>query len=183
MHRRFFLSGVAALVVSSASRSAYGCRVNVPLELDHIKYADVAVIGRISNYRIVRDVEFRRKMLANPNLHPSLRQLYEGPNGIISDNAHFDIQVDEVLAGTVPANLSVIWNNSTFGEPETMAAGPYLIALIKWPPSRDPSAANLPNTEPVPLMVLQAPCSTPFMLDSSSDTANKVRLILKAKVQ
>ncbi len=182
MHRRFFLSGVTALVALSASRSAYGCRINVPLQLDDIKYADVVVIGRVSNYRIVRDLEFRRKKLANPNLPSSLRQLYEGPSGIISDNAHFDIQVDEVLIGTAPARLSVIWDNSTFGEPDKMAAGPYLIALLKLP-LRDPSATALPDPEPVSLTVLQAPCSIPFILDSSSDVAHKVRLILGAKVR
>ncbi|OQW55879.1 MAG: hypothetical protein A4S14_11530 [Proteobacteria bacterium SG_bin9] len=113
-----------------------------------------------------------------------LRELYENPKkGILSDNAHFDIQVDEVLAGTAPTNLSAIWDNSTFGEPETMAAGPYLIALLRWPPVRDPIGTTQTSSEPTSMMVLQAPCAPPFMFDSSSELAQKTRVILRAGKQ
>jgi hypothetical protein len=86
------------------------------MELADIKYADVVVVGHISNYTIVRDPSF------------------------FSDHSRFDVLVDEVLIGKAPRTLTVIWDNSTFSEPETMPSRPFLIALrdssSKRPPFR-----------------------------------------------
>jgi hypothetical protein len=177
-------STAAALALAFSSGPVDACRTHARLEITDVKYADVIVIGRISHYRIVRDVEFRRKMLADPNLSPAMRGIYEGRNGLLSDYAAFDIQVDQVLFGSAPATLSVTWDNSTFGEPETMAAGPFLIALrqpnSKMPPLRGPSATILPSREPASLTVLQAPCSSPFIFESTGEEARAIRLLLAA---
>jgi hypothetical protein len=171
-----------ALACALTSQPAVGCIVAAQLEPADIKYADVVVVGRVSNFTIIRDQEFRRRMLANPNLSPELREFYEGPGGVISDYARFDVQVDEVLAGKVPNRFSVTWNNSTFGEPEKMAAGPFLIALLEAgsgsPPLRGPSATVIPNKEPGLLTVLQAPCAGPFMFESEGEQARLARAIL-----
>src|SRR5687767_519913 len=101
-------------------------------ELPDVRFADVVVVGRIANYRIVLDQEIRgqrRQSLAKPNLSPYLRRLYETQTSFLSDYARFDILVDEVLVGRAGRRLTVTWNNSTFSEPASMAAGPFLIAL------------------------------------------------------
>jgi hypothetical protein len=153
--------------------------------LNDISYADVVLVGRVSNYKIIRDIEFRQKMLANPNLSLDRRKFFEGQNGILSDYARFEVQVEEVLVGKVPTTISVTWDNSTFGEPEEMADGPFLIALrqpgSKMPPLRGPSATILPSREPESLTVLQAPCAAPFIFGSTSDKAQTIRGILNAK--
>jgi hypothetical protein len=159
--------------------------MNATINLDDVKYADVVVVGQIMNYKIVRDHEFRRRMLSNPNLSPNMRELYEGPGGLISDYARFDVQIDEVLVGKAPTTLSVTWDNSTFEEPEKMATGPFLIALrdpkSPTPPLRGPSAYVGPNPDPTALTVLQAPCSSPFIFESTSDETRTVRSILAAQ--
>ena len=58
---------------------------------EDVSYADVVVIGRISNYRIVRDEAFRRRMLASPGLSADMRRMYEDPRqSLMTDYARFD---------------------------------------------------------------------------------------------
>lgn len=184
MHRRWSIVPVI-IAALSASAPAHACRTMAPLDLNDVNYADVVLVGRVSNYGIVRDEEFRRGMLNNPKLPPDMRRLYEGPTVLMGDYARFDVQVEEVLAGVAPERLAATWDNSTFGIPDTMPTGPFLFALRKpssrIPPLRGPSATVMPSREPNALTVLQAPCSRPFMFESGSREARGVRAILKAR--
>lgn len=179
------IASAIALILTLATAPADACGISVKRGLNDVVYADVVVVGRISNYRIVRDETFRRKMLANPKLSPDLRLLYEGPGSLLSDYARFDVEVDELLVGKTPKRFSVTWDNSTFGEPEEMPAGPFLIALrdpgSAMPPLRGPSATILPSPDPTTLTLLQAPCSRPFLLERGSLDAGAVRFILSAR--
>jgi hypothetical protein len=162
--------------------------MRVPLVLDDVKFADVVLVGRISNYTIVRDNAERQRMLSLPNLSPDMRKLYEDPKQtLIWDYARFDVQVDEVLFGKAPRRLSVTWDNSTFGEPPSLPSGPLLIALrdptSRIPPVRGPSATIQSPRDSRQLTVLQAPCASPFMFESTSDNALAIRQILKARSQ
>jgi hypothetical protein len=150
---------IAALFVAIAlaGTPAHACMTMVPIELADIEYADVVVVGRIDHYARV------------------------GNEGLISSYAKFDVLVDEVLLGNAPRELSVTWDNSTFGEPETMQSGPFLIALrdpgSRMPPLRS-SGSIFPYPKPDLLTLLQAPCSSPFMFASGSDEAKAIRQML-----
>ncbi|MFA6118006.1 MAG: hypothetical protein WC729_28735 [Sphingomonas sp.] len=183
---RCWLIAVAALVCPFSGEAAHACRVSVPLAPGDIKYADMVIVGRIENYKVIRDPVFRQKMLDSPALSPEMRRFYEDKNAnLLSDYARFDIVVDQVLVGKAPFRLSVTWDNSTFAEPKAMDAGPYLIALRKadssMPPLRGPSATIIPSPEAGLLTVLQAPCSSPFILASTGDEARAVREVLSAR--
>ncbi|NLR74480.1 hypothetical protein HF682_04850 [Leeia sp. IMCC25680] len=138
------------------------------MRLDDLQYASTVVIGRVTHYEIVRDEDIRKRF---PDRPPT--QSY------LSDYARFTIAVDRVLAGQASPTLTVTWDNSTFGEPEHMDEGPYLIALrspkSRTPPLRGPSATILPSAEPDILTVLQAPCAPAFFFDASSDEAMAIR--------
>jgi len=158
----------------------------VPPNLEDVNYADVVVIGRILNYRIVRDETFRRRMLASPRLSTEMRRIYEDPRRLLlPDYARFEIQVERVLVGRAPARLSATWDNSTFGEPERMPAGSYLVALRRAssaiPPLRGPSATIMPSPDANSLTLLQAPCSSAFIYEAGSEQARTVRGILEAR--
>lgn len=177
---------IAAMLLGfAASEPARACRMHAGIDLKDVRYADLVLVGRIANYRIIRDEEFRRKMLSSPRLPADLRRIYESGESLLPDYARFDIEVDEVLVGRAPKRVSATWDNSTFGEPEKMNAGPFLIALRRpnsaMPPLRGPSATILPNREPHSLTVLQAPCASPFIFESGSDRARAVRQILNAR--
>lgn len=179
--RRFWF--VAAILVGlSASQPALACRIRGQIDLRDVRYADVVLVGRISNYRIIRDEDFRERMLSNPNLTPDMREMYAGRQSLLPDYARFDIEVAEVLVGTAPDRLSATWDNSTFGEPESMRPGPFLIALrnpsSQTPPLRGPSATILPDADPALPTLLQAPCASPFLFENDSDQAAEVRRIL-----
>ncbi|WP_332639872.1 hypothetical protein [Brevundimonas sp.] len=180
MHRFWFVAAVLAGL--STSQPAFACRIRGQTDLGDVHYADVVVVGRISNYRIIRDQAFRKRMLSNPNLTPDMRETYEGQQSLLPDYARFDIEVAEVLVGTAPNRLSATWDNSTFGEPENMPPGPFLIALRNpsspTPPLRGPSATIFPNAHPVLPTLLQAPCANPFLFENDSDLAAEVRRIL-----
>ncbi len=188
MRRFCFIAAVAFAL--SVSGSAHACMMSEKIQLDDIKYADVILVGRISKYEIVPNEEFRQRMLANPKLSPEMREHYKAGNGIPSDYARLDLQVEEVLAGeprigSLPNSLSVTWYNSTFAHPKTMTAGPFLIALrdasSPIPPLRGPSATIKSNREPGSLTILQAPCSDPFMFESSGREARAIRKILRKR--
>lgn len=145
--RRYWFIAVFAIALT-ASEAALACRMEARIVLDDVRKADVVVIGRVSNYRIIRT----------------------GPTPRLGDYARFEIQVDEVLVGRAPGRIPISWDNSTFGEPETLGAGPFLIAL------RGPSSN--PGAEPGAFELLQAPCSEPFLFDSTGRRAAAVRRIL-----
>lgn len=172
---RTFWCGTALIMAGLASDQARACMANAPLDLADISYADVIVVGRIADYHIVPDEAFRRQMGRSD----------AGPGMLMSDYARFTIQVDEVLRGQAPATLSVTWDNSTFSEPASMSAGPFVIALRRpnsgMPPLRGPSATVGPGPDPSALTVLQAPCSAPFIFETRSEEARSIRRRLAAR--
>lgn len=179
------IAGAAASLLGTAP--AHGCMTDAALNLEDVRYADVVLVGRISNYRIIRDMEFRRNKLASPKLSAEERAFYSGAGGLMSDYARFVVNVDQVLRGKVPPSIVVTWDNSTFGEPDKMMPGPYLLALrrssSRVPPLRGPSATVSPSREPSRLTVLQAPCSGAFIFGSESGEARVVRQMLKGRTE
>ncbi|MET0589363.1 MAG: hypothetical protein ABWZ75_12655 [Novosphingobium sp.] len=180
------LDGDATLTASVLPSSAHACRVYVSPNFEDVSYADVVVIGRLENYRIIRDEAFRRQKLAIPDLSADMRKMYEDPKqGLLPDFARFGIQVEEFLVGHASGRLSVTWNNSTFREPDEMASGRYLIALRRPsstnPPVRGPSPTIFPNPDPNALTLLQAPCSSAFIYEVESVEARIIRETLRAK--
>lgn len=170
---RWFCSAVALALATLSALPAGACRVHVPINLGDVHYASTVVVGRISNYRIVLDPkarEARARILANsPDMSREVRQMLESQTAFLSDYARFDVIVDDVLFGTAPGVVSVTWQNSTFGEPASMAPGPYLIAL------RAPGSVAPDPTLPT---LLQAPCSSPFLFPVASEEAVAVRRII-----
>lgn len=178
------LSLFAIVIASAVSAPAYACRMYSPLELDDVKYADAVVIGRIANYHIVRDQEFRRKMLASPFLSAEDKKFYADPTkGLMSDYARFDVIVSQTLSGRVPKRFSVTWDNSTFGEAASLPTGQYLLALRKpggrIPPLRGPSATILPDRKDGTMTILQSPCSSAFLFEVGSRETQAIRAKLK----
>jgi hypothetical protein len=191
MHRRWrfemgkprtFAIAIACLISMALSRPAMACRVDKPINLEDIKYADLVVVGRLTGYRIVRDEEFRRKMLANPNLSPAMKNSYQGSQTLAGDYGELSIKADRNLKGKTPMRLKVSWHNSTFGLPETLKRGVYLFAL-----RRNDTKEPRPVAHELPLFsgpaigdytLLQAPCSYPFMFNIDSDEARKARSYL-----
>ena len=180
---------ILALAAISAPIPAQACAIHVPPTLEDVQYADVVVMGRIANYEIVLDRDARRnrqRMLANsPRMRPELRRSLETQTRFLGDYARFEVIVDRVLHGRAGRTLTVTWNNSTFGEPESMPPGQYLIALrdphASAPPLRGPSATIVPNREPSSLTVLQAPCSSAFIFERRSEQASAILTILERR--
>lgn len=174
---------LAILLHVGASSPALACRVEAQIVLDDVRHADLVLVGRISNYRLIRNEPFRQRMLNSPTLAPALREIYASRGPLLSDYARFDIEVAEVLVGTAPSYLSATWDNSTFGEPENMPEGPFLIALRNpssaAPPLRRSSATIFEHAEPALPTLLQAPCAIPFLFEADSDGAAEVRRILE----
>jgi hypothetical protein len=184
MKRAMLHAAASALILSPAVAQA--CAMAAPLSTQDIKYADVVVIGHVENYEIVKDMAFRESMLSNPNLPENLRDIYaDESHSLLGDYARFEVLVDKVLVGDVPDRFSATWDNSTFGEPETLPSGPFLLGFRRagsaMPPLRGPSATVLPNPEPQSLSILQAPCAPAFIFSSSSEAAREVEAILAAR--
>jgi hypothetical protein len=177
---------VMSLAIMLAAKPASACFMVAERKLDDVKYASVVVIGRIVDYEIVLDQAVRkeRKEMLERSADKSTEywRLMSEQKDFLSDYARFKVLVDEVLVGQPPRVISVTWDNSTFGEPETMKDGRYLIGLRKpgaeSPPLRGPSATILPSPEPKSLTVLQAPCAPAFILEATSAEAKTIRKML-----
>ncbi|UVK51676.1 hypothetical protein DBIPINDM_004974 [Mesorhizobium sp. AR02] len=185
---RVFWFAALNFVTMLLAMPSVACVMQAERDLHDIKYADVVVVGRIVNYQIVRDPIARqryRDMLARS---PKLREVMpKEPRGFMTDYARFDIVVDEVLRGKAPDRLAATWDNSTFGEVEDMGPDMFLIALrdpkSPIPPLRGPSATVASNPAPATLTVLQAPCASPFIFESSSKEAAELRRILGQRAE
>lgn len=181
--RRVPFAIVAALAALFAAQPASACRMHVERQVEDIRYADVVVVGRITDYRIVRDMEFRRQMLANPDLSQNLRAIYEDPDKtLLGDYAEFNIAVSHVLKGEAPRKLTVTWSNSTFGIPASIPPAKLLIGLRRpdspIPPLRGPSGTIVGPKDRTSLTVLQAPCSSAFIVDDATPDARAIRTLL-----
>lgn len=189
--RNFLCAVIVGLSTMSVAGSAIACLEMADRELDDIKYANIVVIGRVVNYSIVRDEAFRKRYIegfkrsadkSSPYWAEDYARATSKTERFLSDYARFTVLVDEVLVGKPSKSITVTWDNSTFGEPEAMKEGPYLIALrvpaSSSPPLRGPSATVLPSLEQSSLTVLQAPCAPAFILDASSAEVKTIRDML-----
>lgn len=163
-----------------ASAPANACRMRSELNLNDVQFADVVVVGKIANYHIIRDEKFRQQMLKSKFLSAADKKFYADPaTGLLPDYARFDVIVSRTLRGHGARQITVTWDNSTFGEPNTLPPGPYVIALRKpggrVPPLRGPSATILPDPRAGTMAVLQAPCSSPFLFELGSREAQMIQ--------
>lgn len=181
--RRILVCGAVLGCFVALSNSANACVTRARLDLADIKYADVVVIGRISDYEHVLDPDARKRREDMMRTAPEpLKAILGKQSRFLSDYVRFQVNVDEVLSGDAPNVFPVTWDNSTFGEPDTIEPGSYLIAVRKSgaqpPPLRGASATIMPTPEPDKMTVLQAPCASPFFFHAESEEAQGIRRIL-----
>ncbi|WP_238370549.1 hypothetical protein [Heliomarina baculiformis] len=168
------------------------CRIETPINIQDIELADLIVIGTVKKYAIVLNAnanERRQEKIqrladdANPQINKILKSQIAYP----SDYARFEIHVEQVLKGDSSDEVTAVWDNSTFAEPDRLKGETYLIALVAptspRSPLRGPSTTLLPHPDGESFSVLQAPCSTPFLFEADSSAANEVRIKLGAGVQ
>src|SRR5690349_16530678 len=131
--RACWIGLASALAVLTTAAPAGACMYSPPVVLSDVRYADTVVIGRIVNYRIVRDQQVRRERRVLearwPGLSPRAQRRRAQRSDFLSDYARFDVVVEQVLAGEAGQVLAVRWNNSTFGEPRSLPGERYLVAL------------------------------------------------------
>lgn len=144
---------VAAVVAMFVSQPALACRVTNELNLPDVKNADLVVVGRISEYEVIRDEGYY---------------------------ARFTVRVEEVLIGDVIQTFTARWDNSTFALPDEMDQGPFVIALRAPSPLTSASATTpkILHHNSGLMTVLQAPCSPAFIFEIPSDEAMITRDIL-----
>jgi len=174
--------GLALLLLFVASaQSAKACNSgDAEFALEDIKQADLVVVGRIANYRVLPDLRdpvahmrryelLQEALKATPEQMESLRR----SNYSLSDFASFEIQVEHVLKGEASKTINVRWQNETFREPEAMPPGPYVIAL-RAPKLSAPPAQNH-------FTIFQASCSRAYIFTSESKEAAQARKLFSSR--
>jgi hypothetical protein len=142
--------------------TAQACEMYRNFEIDQIEEAGVVAIGRISDYELVADPKYAE-----------LRK--ERMDTTSTDYAEFVFNIDEVIGGNPPKKLQVRWHNSTFELPKSLSAAPVVIALYPPPAYQNPS----PYKYRPALAILQEPCSSPFMLETTPENIARVKEALK----
>ena len=146
------------ILVSVAPQSASACIDFAQFELADMATADAILVGEITDYQIVST----------------------GESGLVSDYAIITMVVDRALKGYGTGEVDLYWSNSTFEMPEELSVTqPALVAVVRGEseglPLRGPSATIFPSERPDLMQVLQAPCSSPFILPYSKAVAQAVQ--------
>lgn len=149
----------------AAPMTAQACVVRVPFQVEQVRHADVVVIGRVSDYR--RTVSDRQRQWIAES---AKRDPGAAPERARPDRASFDLTVERIAAGQPPPRrVRVEWDPSTYGVPEAIPEGRYLVALRRM---RDVTASG------ARYRVLRGGCSTPFMFESGDREAVAVLRVL-----
>jgi len=178
---------LASIHLLAGGKSAYACMTLAQLVLSDVKFADVVVVGQIRNYKIIEDPNIRELQKKRCADNTSPEDHFCKTRSFLSDYAQFQIEVDIVLKGQPKETVTVTWDNSTFGEPQSLGDDTerFLIALraasSKMPPLRGPSAFIAANPDPEMMTVLQAPCASPFIFKFPGKAASQVKDILNGK--
>jgi hypothetical protein len=149
------------VLLAIGASSAQACITFAPFKIEDIKHADEVFSGKLLRYERVSG---------------------DGP-GSLSDYGLLTVRVQTVLKGKASGDVQLYWWNSTYGVPDRMERGePILVAAVHAGgpslPLRGGSATFRPTQRPDILQILQAPCSSPFFLDSSPANITVVRTTL-----
>ena len=150
------------VAVAAAAQPAKACRMNARFHVEDIRHADVVFAGRLIRYELVSP--------GRPNT--------------LDEYGLLTVRVHRVLKGRVSGDVQLYWHNSTFAMPRSMERGrPVLIAAVRADrpglPLRGPSGTVFGTGRPDLLQVMQAPCSSPFILHASQTTVDSIRTILR----
>ena len=166
-------------------RPAQACMTMALFEPRDVNVADVVVVGTVSQYRLAWTEAARKShtnLLADPAVPEDMKARMRETKG---DYAKFEVHVQKVLKGTAPKVFTVTWQNSTFRLPKQLEQSRYLIAArrteTRLPPLRGPSGVVFPDPEPGVLAILQAPCSSAFILPLDGEQADGVIRELSAQ--
>lgn len=180
--RSCLIAAVSVTYMLGMAAPAQACVYSPPIDLNDVRHANLVVVGRIVNYRIVEDGETRRDpriLNANwPGLSRQEQQRRAQHTRFLTDYARFDVVVEEALVGQPARILTVLWDNSTFNEPESMQPGRYLIALRRMAGPVSPTGTSRTNAFAGALTPVQSSCSTAFIFEETSRQARGVREIL-----
>jgi len=156
---------------------AHACFGPLGLDLNDVRHADLVLVGRVQNYRIVRDERERQaiRRLSEDPVHSHLfkRDLEHVQRGdpMSGDYAKFDILVHRQLSGKSPPVLTVTLNDPfrKFGD---IAGRTYVFALLSLSSNSAPGSRDLRlylvNREPDLPTVIIVPCSATFMFEVAS---------------
>lgn len=183
--RHHWTGPASAAAIAIMAAPAEACLYSPPVDLGDVRRAEMVVVGRIVNYRIVEDRETRRDrriLQANwPHLSRQEQRRRARRTRFLTDYARFDVMVDEVLSGQAERVIGVTWDNSTFNEPEAMPGRRYLVALRRLPgeaSAHGPGPAVRASPWPGAVIPVQASCSRAFIFEETSAEARGVREIL-----
>jgi hypothetical protein len=149
------------IIFVCASESASACIDIAPFEIEDIRHADFVFSGE--------PVAYER---ASPTTPDTL-----GDYGLLT------VRVEKAVKGNISGKVQLYWWNSTFGVPKDFSAPKQvLIAAVRAGhaslPLRGPSATIFPSQRPDLLQIMQAPCSSPFVLKYSEQSEADIRTIL-----
>lgn len=167
---------IAMLVANS---SALACLVPKPLHSSDFVTAEVIIVGRVINYEAVVDPVATEKTRQVLEASPSMRAHAKDYKWI--SYGKLDVEVDEVLKGTVPARPAIYWLPGTIGPADALAPGRYILGLGK--------VDTLPmhyENRPLPpdaLRVEEKACAGTFIAPYASEMASKVEQLLNTHSQ
>lgn len=137
-------------VLTMAPVAAKACVVPIPFEMNHIRNADMIVVGDVTGYEIVSSNETPSSMY-----------------GLIT------VHVQKSIKGGVSGDVKLLWLNSTFAFPDELPnTKPSIFAARRL-------SGEVYSHGSARWQILQASCSSPFILPYSDIVAEDVGVVLR----
>lgn len=164
---RFAVAATAAISLLSVA-SADACAIYTEPKLSDARRADAVVVGYVM--KDVREATPARKawvekwLSTNPYAPRAERRDVSGA----TDRARLTVEINHVIAGTVPSTVTVFWTQMTNNGPPESISGGYVFALRKLPPSTSATDVDA-------YAVMQGVCSGALVFRRGSTEANAIR--------
>ena len=183
---RMWTVAALALVGTSASAPAFACMAPAPFVFEDAKWADVVVVGHITNLRFILNQKERLEVLSIPDLKPRVRQAFRDPARIASDFAIFDFVVDKHLTGTSSSKISISTQIYNVGRTTLTEKESFLVAfnrITAGRPSLDTVDTMSQPSGVGSLKIFKPSCAEPFVFPSMSNEAGEIRRIFGASAR
>jgi hypothetical protein len=147
-----------ALIATIITLPIHACMTSSEIRLADILMADEIFIGKVTNYELSNGAGLSQYATITFKV---IDDIYNSSNGEIRE---------------------VYWHNSTFGMLEDLNRTEYLVATTsnQQPRLRGPSATIFPSKKNKPSL-LQAPCSSPFLLEPTETNMALIKGLLSTK--
>lgn len=179
MMKHIQMIALVKIALLVANVSALACPEPIRLFPSEFITADIIIVGQVQRYEAIIDIAATARVRQILEKIPKMKARTKDHVSILY--GRFNIDVEQVLKGTISARPDIYWAPATRGPAKSVPPGRYILGLVAMN-DRVEHAKNLPHP-PGALYVDEKSCAGAFIAEYSSDMGIKVRQLLNVRSQ